>query len=948
VLLSDFSAACTLSALRRSLVRSDGVTQEIVFTSSERGLRAGSTGFCTVRSTVGMPPNLAALLEQLTGYTHPYDAYDLSLFDKHPVNFAHYISRVGGQKFHILCRICNAPLDHTNRSNKLAHLIALEEGEIDLTHTQGPASAINWMIPPSGKNQESDDSRYWITSWPSNREPCVLPDSKRLVLPSVNDKSGPCTVWKQVLGDSGWAAVLAESSQDRKRQTVPVVFSSEQKDKCLDLVQEALSLLSPAERWGVTFSTFQSGSLPTKVECRWQFLLDSTDLAQKALRNQRRTPVIDLTSLKGSKSPASELTAFTNTGKRPWDRVSVSLSQPVAPKQPAPASSKQHAEPVPATDDLDDDGLDSAADGYRLQKSKSRSGSARSRAPQLHRKRKTGHSRHKGTIGLAAVGLIAAMFNWGMPLLQPKPPNDEQAATPLIAAQLKEREAELKRVESKKEERRLKKERQEAKLVAADEDKIEAARLADQEERKRRELERKKQEEEDARKLAAKQKQENKNKHAATKPDKKPKTPQDPFAGIPKQIKLPEWKHKSSERSKETFMFNVNIQDPSKCELEIYGRKDSGLQEKRKFLWTFENKQGDEYPVGQWTLSCTVDALNPRNIDIAIFRLYNTKLIFRWVTEEKFLADCLCKAGITLTAKNPKKTKNVSFRHVEIKEPMRLPESGATKTIVLLKNVLPKDTLRYVLQSDIAGLTSEHGIKIVTQKTERTNATTIGWAPSPPAVNGTTKIDIPIATIISSTKTLGVVRVRRNKQFNEGKYLGIFVGLYHDPSTKQLELRVTQRLNEPVFTPKTGVTWPEKEPGEDYYYNKLLKFPGKLTTWQSTATNKKNIQPAEITGLRAREQFLKNKLSSAFINANPNKSKWIKELNQIPGKVAVAEDTIKKCRIALRQMENVKQWHGKVIPDFKQLVNQFVINYDLVRDPDSSNPEIVVTSKGSE
>lgn len=404
------------------------MSQEILFTSSKRGLRAGSTGFCTVRSTVGMPQNLASLLEQLTGYTHPYDAYDRRLFDKHPVNFAHYISRVGGQRFHILCRICNAPLDHTNRSNKLAHLIAFEEGEIDLAHTQGPAAAISWMIPPSGQKQKPGDSRYWITSWPSDQEPCVLPDSNRLVLPSVNDKPGPCTVWKQILGDSGWAAVLAESVQDRKRQSVPVVFSSDQKDKCLDLVQEALSLLPPAERWGVTFSTFQSGSLPTKVECRWQFLLDSTDLAQKALRNEHRTPVIDLTSLTGMQSPASELASFTNSGKRLWDRASVSLSRPVAPQQPAPAPSKRSSAPVPATDEYDDDNLDSAAGGYTLRARASRPAARPGRAAPGRRNRKPRPSRQL----MAAAGAIIVLGGtamWGLPHLSTKQNDDSTELT---------------------------------------------------------------------------------------------------------------------------------------------------------------------------------------------------------------------------------------------------------------------------------------------------------------------------------------------------------------------------------------------------------------------------------------------------------------------------------------------------------------------------------------
>ena len=72
------------------------MSQEIVFTSARHGLRTGSTGFCTVRSTRGMPGNLAQLLERLTGYSHVFDAYS-NQANLNPVNFAHYIARLGDQ-----------------------------------------------------------------------------------------------------------------------------------------------------------------------------------------------------------------------------------------------------------------------------------------------------------------------------------------------------------------------------------------------------------------------------------------------------------------------------------------------------------------------------------------------------------------------------------------------------------------------------------------------------------------------------------------------------------------------------------------------------------------------------------------------------------------------------------------------------------------------------------
>jgi len=353
------------------------VSQEIVFTSAERGLRSGSTGFCTVRSTAGMPANTASVLEQLTGYTHAFDAYDRNVMDRHPVNYAHYITQVAGQRLHILGRISNAPLDHTNRSNKLAHLLAIDDDEIDLARTRGPAAVIEQRIASRGKQLDSKDAQFWMTEWSSDREPVVLPDSKTYQVPAERDAPVLCNTWKQVLGDAGWAATLADSIHDRKRKTVPIVFSVEQKDLCLALVTEALSLLPPEERWDVTFSTFYSGSLPTKVECRWQFLLDSTDLAKKALRTAHRNPVIDLTSLRGTPAEPNELTPFVLSKDRPWLSTSRKRPEQRIPRNPGfrPPREQDDFDAASSDADVDSDGTYSLGGDYDSYSSKRRPGS---------------------------------------------------------------------------------------------------------------------------------------------------------------------------------------------------------------------------------------------------------------------------------------------------------------------------------------------------------------------------------------------------------------------------------------------------------------------------------------------------------------------------------------------------------------------------------------------
>ena len=284
--------------------------QEIVFTSARRGLRSGSTGFCTVRSTRGMPGNLAQLLERLTGYAHVFDAYG-SEANWNPVSYAHYVARLGGQRFHILSRISNAPLDHTNRSNKLAHLLTTDSAALALELSEGPASE-SLQIP-------------WVTAWSSDSEPSVLPDDQQLTLPmAAQVRTGVCEAWKEATGDAGWAAVLASYAADSQTPLqiiLPRDVGTRPEHWTLQLVNEALSLLPPESRWDVSYSTFFTGNLPVSISCQWQFVLDGTDLAKKA-RLDPRSRTIDLPAIREKKvtAPKNELTVFAQTGGRPWSQ----------------------------------------------------------------------------------------------------------------------------------------------------------------------------------------------------------------------------------------------------------------------------------------------------------------------------------------------------------------------------------------------------------------------------------------------------------------------------------------------------------------------------------------------------------------------------------------------------------------------------------------------------
>ncbi|MFC1757874.1 hypothetical protein ACFL2H_03780 [Planctomycetota bacterium] len=253
------------------------MSQEILFTSASEGLKSESHGFCTVVSTFGMAKNLAQRLESLTGYRHHYMPHD-EKSHLNPVDFSHVRFRVGGQTFHVLSRICDAGLDYSGRTNKLAHLVALKPSELAAA-VGGPA----WAML---------DEQFFTTQWDGQVR--TVPMSR--TTPRTDDcPPAICRTWGQLTGDAGWAGVLAESAK-QAGQPMSVIFGAG--TDVLSLVVEALALLPSRERWKVTFSTYFT-KLPAGVDCQWRFLLNEGEEATKLRRNPR-AQYIDLCSTLGT------------------------------------------------------------------------------------------------------------------------------------------------------------------------------------------------------------------------------------------------------------------------------------------------------------------------------------------------------------------------------------------------------------------------------------------------------------------------------------------------------------------------------------------------------------------------------------------------------------------------------------------------------------------------
>ena len=96
-----------------------------------------------------------------------------------------------------------------------------------------------------------------------------LPDG---VIPNANAQFGICRAWQRQTGDAGWGGVLAESVINNPRAIVTLYPLGLEP---LPLIAESLALLTPQQRWGVTFSTYFT-KLPTGVDCNWRCVLQGS------------------------------------------------------------------------------------------------------------------------------------------------------------------------------------------------------------------------------------------------------------------------------------------------------------------------------------------------------------------------------------------------------------------------------------------------------------------------------------------------------------------------------------------------------------------------------------------------------------------------------------------------------------------------------------------------
>lgn len=251
------------------------MSQELIYTSVPRGLRPGSSGFCTVAMTAQMPNSLVERLESLSAYRPVYQLGDPQA-PKNPVNWAHWRVTIRDTAYSVISRVAFAEADYTGRSNKFAHHVVLNPDE---RPPAGPASTLRQMFRDG----------FIESGWTG--EPRLL-EPGRVRIPDGDRPAQSCTHWQRAAGDAGWAGILADAFRADPAKPAHIIYTAG-KD-ILPLIEEALALLPPPMRWQVTFSTYFT-DLPMGATCVWRCVVADSPAAKEALRSGARPLIIDLT-----------------------------------------------------------------------------------------------------------------------------------------------------------------------------------------------------------------------------------------------------------------------------------------------------------------------------------------------------------------------------------------------------------------------------------------------------------------------------------------------------------------------------------------------------------------------------------------------------------------------------------------------------------------------------
>ena len=220
--------------------------QQLIYTSSPRGLVVGRTGYCTVACTQGMRDALQTKLEQLSYFDHGSSAAG-----HHSEVCAYRIIDIRGTRFYCLSRIVDSGLDFTKRTNFTAHHLVFSASEV-ANMPSPPVLFLEW--------------NGWLGSWSGDPE-WLKDENWGNLFSLVSRKFIPCEAWQALTGDAQNAAYWLDPRAEA------LVADGFDHAKTLILIGESLALHEArpggVNPWQVPFTTgLQEGDDSAEFRCR--------------------------------------------------------------------------------------------------------------------------------------------------------------------------------------------------------------------------------------------------------------------------------------------------------------------------------------------------------------------------------------------------------------------------------------------------------------------------------------------------------------------------------------------------------------------------------------------------------------------------------------------------------------------------------------------------------
>ncbi len=279
---------------------------ELIVTSAKRALQAGRSGFAAVMRTRGMHPELQSRLESLSGYRHLYPQGD----PRNPVIFTHSVIDSVAGKFHVFSRTVDAGSDYSGRSNKLSHHIACDASELRSAQHSSPSAALEWL----------DSNGRFTSRW--DGDPREQDPAASVQFPPIDPAK--CTLWEATAGDAGWAGVLVQ----RTLKGIPTWIIVPADSEPVLLLAEAMALMEPSQRWGVSFTTHAMSD----TGFVWKVAAEGSAEA-KLTREKSPAATIDLTQRVRTVDDGPYVQAARGLAEVPWHKTA---AKPVTSGTPSP------------------------------------------------------------------------------------------------------------------------------------------------------------------------------------------------------------------------------------------------------------------------------------------------------------------------------------------------------------------------------------------------------------------------------------------------------------------------------------------------------------------------------------------------------------------------------------------------------------------------------------